>query len=549
MRIVIVGATGNVGTALLRALHGEPKVTSVLGMARRLPDRSAEPYRHAEWAPVDIAAENTDEAVIAQLAERFQGADAVVHLAWLVQPNRERELLRRANVEGTRRVAEAVVRAGVPHLVVASSVGAYSPVVDDVPRREDWTCEGIPTSHYSVDKAAQERVLDELEAAHPEVAVARVRPALIFQADAAQSVVRYFLGPLVPAQLLRTGRLPALPLPEGLRLQAVHADDVADAYRRVVVERAVGAFNVAADDVLRGSDLARIVGHGRLIEVPPAAARVALSAAYDSRVVRADPGWLDMAMGAPVLDTTRVRSELGWAPRRTAAEAIEELLAGIAVGQGLGSAPLRPASPRPAGRSVLPLRHHGKVRIPASMDSYLFGLYLSDHFTGATAGLERMELMTRSYRDTPFHAELAESTEQLRGERELYRDLLDALGVPRRRHRQVAAWVGEKVGRLKLNGRITQRSPMTAVLEAELMRSAVLGKIGGWQTLRDHAAEIGLDPTQLDELISRAHQQIEMLDRFHAYARHRAFETDRALGWDDVLDVPAGGQRKTQPGL
>ncbi|MDR7385670.1 NAD-dependent epimerase/dehydratase family protein [Promicromonospora iranensis] len=522
MRVAVVGATGNAGTALLRALHQEPQVTSVLGIARRLPDRSADPYRHAEWAPVDVAAEDT-ETVVARLAELFAGADAVVHLAWLVQPNRERDLLRRTHVEGTRRVGEAVVRAGVPHLVAASSVGAYSPVDDDEPRREDWPTQGIGTSHYSVDKAAQERVLDELEAAHPELAVARLRPSLIFQADAAQSVVRYFLGPLVPVQILRQGRLPALPLPTGLRLQATHADDVADAYRRVVVERASGAFNVAADDLLRGADLARIVGHGRLVEVPPAAVRAALVAAYDGRLVRADPGWLDMAMSVPVLDTTRIRTELGWAPRRTAAQAVEELLAGMAVGQGTRSAPLRPASPRPAGGSVMPLRHRGDLRIPDSMDRELFALYLSDHLTGATAALERMELMTRSYRDTPFHAELAEVTEQLRGQRELYRDLMDGLGVPFRRHRQVAAWFAEKSGRLKLNGRVVRRSPMSPVLEVELIRSAILARIGGWQTLREHADDIGLDPDQLDGLIDLDHRQLELFDRFHAYLRQRAF--------------------------
>lgn len=536
MRVVVVGATGNVGTALLRALHREPRVTSVLGMARRLPDREAAPYRHAEWAPVDVATEGSDEALIAALAEEFRGADAVVHLAWLVQPNRERDLLRRTHVEGTRRVAEAVVRAGVPHLVVASSVGAYSPVSNNVPRAEDWPTDGIPTSHYSVDKAAQERVLDEIETSHPDLAVARLRPALIFQGDAAQSVVRYFLGPLVPVRLLRHRRPPVLPLPAGIRAQAVHADDAADAYLRVILERARGAFNVAADDVLLGRDLARIVDHGRLIELPPAVARTALGAAYDGRVVRMDPGWLDMAMTVPVLDTTRIRSELGWTPRRTAAEAVEELLAGMAVGQGLRSATLHPATARPAGSSVLPLRHRGTVRLPESLDSHLLGLYLSDHFTGATAGLERMEFMTRSYRDTPFHAELAEATEKLRAERELYRDLLDRLGVPRRPHRQVAAWLGERAGRLKLNGRITRRSPMSAALDAEFMRAAVMAKIGGWQTLRRHADEMGLDPQQLDELVERARGQIELLDRFHEYARERAFRNGRALGSFDVED-------------
>lgn len=361
MRVAIVGATGNAGTALLHALHEEPRVTSVLGLARRLPDRSAEPYRHADWAVADIAAEEPDDVVVDRLAERFRGADAVVNLAWLVQPNRQRELLRRTNVGGTRRIGQAVVRAGVPHLVVASSVGAYSPVADDVPRREDWPTDGVATSHYSVDKAAQERVLDELERAHPEVAVARLRPALTFQAAAAQEIARYFLGPLVPARLLRQGLLPFLPLPAKVRTQAVHADDVADAYRRVIVERARGAFNVAADDLLRGPGLARIVDHGRLVEIPPAVVRSVVTVAYESRAVRTDPGWVDMAMGAPVLDTARIKEELGWVPRFTAGEAVADLLGGMTVGQGAGSAPMRPATPRLSRRVVMPLR---MVRTP-----------------------------------------------------------------------------------------------------------------------------------------------------------------------------------------
>ncbi len=303
----------------------------------------------------------------------------------------------------------------------------------------------------------------------------------------------------------------------------MHADDVADAYRRVVVQRARGAFNVAADDVLDGRDLTRIVDHGRLIEVSPAVVRGALAAAHAAHLVCADAGWLDMAMSVPVLDTTRVRAELGWAPRRTAQEAIEDLLAGMAVGQGMGSAPLHPAGSRPAGGSVVPLRRSAPLRVPDSMDHYLFGLYLLDHFSAATAGLERMERMSRGYADTPFHAELAEVTEQLRGERELYRDLLDALGMPRRRYRQAAAWLGEKVGRLKLNGRVTHRSPLTPVVEAELMRSAVLAKIGGWQTLREHAADVGLDAAQLDDLLDQAQRQVELFDRFHAWACERAF--------------------------
>jgi len=105
MRVVIVGATGNTGTALLRALADEPEVTSVVGIARRLPDRDAPPYSTAEWVTADISSTEPDDVVVGRLAEAFRGADAVVHLAWLIQPNRDRDLLRRTNVEGTRATA------------------------------------------------------------------------------------------------------------------------------------------------------------------------------------------------------------------------------------------------------------------------------------------------------------------------------------------------------------------------------------------------------------------------------------------------------------
>ncbi len=352
MRVVVVGATGNTGTALLHALAREPGVTSVAGMARRLPDVTADPYRDVTWFTADVGATGSGDAVVDRLAGIFRGADAVVHLAWLVQPNRDRDLLRRTNVLGTRRVAAAAVRAGVPHLVVASSVGTYSPADDDEPRGEDWPTHGIPTSHYSVDKAAQERILDAVEREHPHLTVARVRPALVFQAGAAAQIARYFLGPFVPVRLLRLGRPPVLPLPTGLHLQVVHAADLADAYRRILLGRAGGAFNVAADDVLHTRDLARLVDHGRLVEVPPKAVRAVLAVAYQARLVAPDPGWLDLALTVPVLSTARARAELGWSPTRTAAETIEELLGGLAASEGRPSEPLRPRGrAMPTGRA------------------------------------------------------------------------------------------------------------------------------------------------------------------------------------------------------
>lgn len=344
MRVAVIGATGNAGTALLWALSCAPEVTSVLGVARRTP-RPVAPYPCAEWAAIDIGRSSDgtglgEAAVVARLADLLTGADAVVHLAWLIQPNHDRDALRRANVDGTRRVAQACVRAGVRQLVVASSVGAYSPVRDDVPRDESWPAGGVPTSHYSVDKAAQERVLDRFEAHHPEITVSRLRPALIFQKEAGAEIGRYFLGPFLPRVLLTPRWLPVVPLPRGLRLQVVHADDFAQACVRALVTGAHGAFNIAADPVLGVQDLAESLGRGRSVEMPPDVLRRVLWAGWSARVVAADPGWLDMAMSAPVMDTSRARSELGWCPQRTAQDTLTEMLRGISRHTGYASPPL-----------------------------------------------------------------------------------------------------------------------------------------------------------------------------------------------------------------
>lgn len=346
MRVAVVGGSGNVGTALMRALLVAPEVTSVLGISRRVP--TGEPYASADWASFDISRPADSDAgergLVEELAQHLEGVDAVVHLAWLIQPNRDRDLLRRTNVDGTDRVVRASALAGVRQIVVASSVGAYSPVRDDDPRREDHATGGVPTSHYSVDKAAQERVLDAFESEHPEVRVARMRPGLIFQSDAGAEIHRYFLGPLVPRVLLKPGLLPVMPWPRGFRLQAVHADDMAQAYLLAVLKRASGAFNIAADDVLWGEEVAKVAaGGGPLVEVPPGLVRTVLALAYSAHLVPVDPGWLDMGAGAPLMDTSRAKEVLGWRPTHTAAGAMASLMAGIAGGKGTASAPMRPA--------------------------------------------------------------------------------------------------------------------------------------------------------------------------------------------------------------
>src|ERR671917_807174 len=160
MRIVVVGATGNIGTSVLRSLENENSVESVLGLARRMPSLSVP---KVEWASADVVSDD--------LVPYFRGADAVVLLAWLIQPSRDLTKQWMVNVEGSTRVARAVKEAGVPSLIYASSVGAYSPGPKDRRVDESWPTGGVPSSYYGRHKAATERILDSFEAAHPDVRV------------------------------------------------------------------------------------------------------------------------------------------------------------------------------------------------------------------------------------------------------------------------------------------------------------------------------------------------------------------------------------------
>ena len=557
MRVAITGATGNVGTAILKVLAQTPEVTSVVGIARRMPDTSVSPYSACEWKSIDIAAASSESVAVEQLAEVLAGVDAVIHLAWLIQPNSDRDLLRRVNVEGTRRVTEAAAQANVAHLVVASSVGAYSSDDSLERRAEAWPTTGISTSHYSVDKAAQEDVLDRFSAAHPDITVTRLRPALIFGADAASEIQRYFLASWMPLQLLRSGSLPFLPVPKDLRgVQAVHSSDVARAYVASVLHRIPGAFNICADDVLGAQELADLLDHGRFVKLPTRVVRAALGVGHGMKLVAADEGWLDMGMAVPLMDNSRAKEELGWRPEYSAIEAVRDLLQGMADGQGGESDPLRPRDldlPRPLLRQATngtrpsrvsddetsgaetPEREARDLEAP-ELDKELLGLYLSDHLTGATAGAKRIERMAADFADTPVYAALAELADQIRGERAFIERLIEHLQTKRRPIAEVISWTGERVGRLKGNGAMLNRSPMTMVLEAELMRSAIAGKMGMWQTLEANADLLGLEDSQFAELTQHALHQLSVLDAVHEYARNRAFRDDLEV-YDNDSDL------------
>ncbi len=333
MRIAITGASGNLGTALLRLLWASMTDVEIVGICRR-PPAPIGPYRGVSWVSCDLGT----PAAAATLRTAFEGADAVVHLTWAIQPERRPEVLRAVNLGGTQAVLTAAEAAGVGHLVHASSVGVYAPG-KGAPVTEQWPDTGIASSTYSRHKVRAERLVDEFAHRHPDVTVTRLRPTLIMQREAASEISRLFLGPLVPPAAIRLvrGKVPVLPLPKGLALQFVHADDVADATVRILQRRAAGAFNLAAE-VLTEDHLADLLA-ARAIPVPPQVLRAGVGILYGLRAIPVSPGWYDLALQAPLLDAGRARDVLDWRPVRNSVAAAAELIDGLAAG-ARGSSPV-----------------------------------------------------------------------------------------------------------------------------------------------------------------------------------------------------------------
>jgi UDP-glucose 4-epimerase len=328
MRVAITGATGNVGTSLLAALRDEPQIEEIVAIARR--PAQFEDAR-VRFVAADVARDD--------LSDALRGADAVVHLAWLIQPARDEQALRATNVDGSRRVFAAAAAAGARTLVHASSVGAYSPGPKDRRVDESWPTDGIPTLFYSRHKAEVERLLDGFEREQPQLRVVRLRPGLIFKREAATGIRRLFAGPLLPSPLLRRELIPFVPDVPRLRFQAVHSLDVGDAYRRALSSDARGAFNIAAEPVLDPERLAQLLG-ARTIPMRADVLRGLASVAWRLRLQPSPPGWIDLALGVPLMDVTRAHSELGWRPNVSAGDALIELLGGLRDGADYPTPPL-----------------------------------------------------------------------------------------------------------------------------------------------------------------------------------------------------------------
>ena len=142
----------------------------------------------------------------------------------------------------------------------------------------------------------------------------------------------------------------------------------------------------------------------------------------------------------------------------------------------------------------------------------LLGIYVNDHLAAATGGIELVSRMLSRHRGTPLEQKLEGLLDELREERGVLASSMQALELPVRQYKLVASWVGEKLARLKLNGHVLTRSPLSDLIEFEFIATAVLAKRCGFETLRViAAADQRLDAERIDAMIAQADKQHDWL--------------------------------------
>ncbi|HEX5771694.1 MAG TPA: NAD-dependent epimerase/dehydratase family protein [Nocardioidaceae bacterium] len=328
--VAVTGPTGEIGIPAVDALEAEPGVDRVIGMARRPFDPASYGWVKTEYRRGDILDRRAVDDLVADV-------DVVVHLAYLIMGSRSESRL--VNLDGTRNVFEATVAAARPtRLVYTSSVAAYGyhpdnpqPLTEDVPTR------GSKEHYYSEQKAECEELLAETTAAS-DLEVYVLRPCIVAgpQATAlADSMPWRRLAEMLPA-VVRTalakvpGMRMVVPDP-GSPLQLVHHDDVASAIAAAATGSGEpGAYNLAGDGTVTFGDVATALD-ARPVPVPRSATVLASGVVARLPWMPAMAEWIHVARTPVLMDTTKAKTVLGWTPRHTTPETLEEMAAALRV--------------------------------------------------------------------------------------------------------------------------------------------------------------------------------------------------------------------------
>src|SRR3954452_17281257 len=322
LTVAVTGPTGTFGFGLMPLLQSDRRIARIVGIARRPFDPKEHGWTKMEYRQGDVRDQDA-------LEEAFQDADVVVHLAFMITGNADRSTIREINVEGTLNTFRAAATAGAKRFVYASSVAAYGFHSDNpVEMTEKGPARPAPPFFYAQEKAELEQLLGEENEKHDGIDLYLLRPPIVLgpHAMGAKDALPAPVAAVGQRLLELLNRLP-LPVPAptpNAPVQFIHEDDVGQAlFKCVVAAGPPGAYNIAADGVLTGSDIARELGLAPL----PIPARVMHRAAGAVASLPKPPGappmtdWVEAVSHPAIMDTTKARDQLGWTPKYSAVEA------------------------------------------------------------------------------------------------------------------------------------------------------------------------------------------------------------------------------------
>ena len=322
LTVAVTGPTGTFGFGLLPLLQADDRVARIVGVARRPFDPAVHGWTKMQYRRGDV---RDPEA----LRDAFGHADVVVHLAFLVTGSASAEVIRAVNVEGTLNAFRAAAAAGARRFVYASSVAAYGFHPDNpIGMTEDWPVRPAARLFYARQKAELESLLRAEAAGASGLDLYLLRPPIVLGPHAVGGK-DLLPGPLAPLGRRLGGRIGRLPVPVPvlvpvLPLQFVHEEDLGQAFLRCVVAAGPpGAYNVAADGILTAADVAREFGLLPL-PLPAGPAQFAARAVAGLPFLPPAAQWVEAASHPVIIDSSRAKKELGWAPRFTALEALRD---------------------------------------------------------------------------------------------------------------------------------------------------------------------------------------------------------------------------------
>ena len=330
MRYLITGGSGYIGSRLIEILGARDEVERIVNLDVRPPARS-----HPKVA--FVRGDVRDFGAARELLEREE-PDALVHLAFLLNPIRDEARMYEIDVNGTEAVLRAAAEAGTEQVLVTSSATAYGAFPDNPrPIAEDWPVRGQPDFSYARDKAEADRLCQLWALEHPERVMTIVRPCIVF-------------GPNVDNYISRAWEKSAfMPIMDGVdeEFQLVHEDDVVSAITGLLDAKAGGAFNVAGDGSLRWGESAQMIGQKTREMSWKTVHRIySVAWALHAPRVEAPPGNLNFIRYPWVVSNEKLKAEIGWEPSADTREVFVETM----YAKGLVATPPSRA-PHPASAS------------------------------------------------------------------------------------------------------------------------------------------------------------------------------------------------------